>query len=243
MRSNKEWRAWGKADPLWSIASWAGKEREGSSPWTREQFIALGAADFRDILHHWNHYGLVGESCVEIGCGAGRMTAQLATAFSRVLALDVSSDQIALARDLLGPLSAKVEFHQVDAPTIPVADSTYTAMFSSHVFQHFPGFSGIARYLAEGFRVLKSGATVCLHIPVIGSHRSSHLSWPRLALHNAAVTVRRLLGRLRVMEYHRYSALRVFRTLDELGFRDAELRVFNMRSNGDAHSFFFCRRP
>jgi hypothetical protein len=45
------------------------------------------------------------------------------------------------------------------------------------------------------------------------------------------------------MEYHRSSAELIFKTLQQIGYRDAELRIFDMASNGDAHSFFFARRP
>jgi len=243
VKSNREWQAWGKADPLWAVASWAGKQRGGPSPWTPQEFLAVGASDFRDVLHHWEHFGLERGTCVEIGSGAGRMTAQLAHTFSDVVALDVSDDQIALAKKLLGTGAANVTFHQVSDPAIPLADGTCSAVFSSHVFQHFPEFGGVQRYLTEAFRVLRSGGTVCFHLPTPGAHRGSAVPQWRLAFHNVATRVRRLLGILTVMEYHRYPAERVFETLQRIGFRDVELRIFDMASNGDAHSFFFGRRP
>ena len=116
-------------------------------------------------------------------------------------------------------------------------------MFSSHVFQHLPNFGGVAQYLRETFRVLGSGGTACFHLPVVGAHRGSPMSPLRLALHNAAVSARRFFGILNIMEYHRYSPQLVFRELKTIGFRDLELRIFDMASNGDAHSFFFARSP
>lgn len=171
------------------------------------------------------------------------MTAELASTFATVFALDVSDDQIKLARELLGPRGANVTFLQVTEPVMPIPSRTCSAMFSCHVFQHFPDFRGVARYLAETFRVLRSGGTACFHIPIDGAHRSSSASPLRLVLHNIAVSVRRAAGILNIMEYHRYSATQIFRALQAIGFRDAELRVFDMASNGDAHSFFFARRP
>ena len=243
MRSNREWQAWGRMDPLWSVASWDGKQRNGPSPWTPGELLALGAADFRDVLRHWRHFGMTPGTCVEIGCGAGRMTTQLVTVFETVAALDVSADQIDLARQLLGPKASAVQFYQVNDPAIPLSNHRCTAMFSCRVFQHFSRFEGVTRFLQETFRVLASGGTVCFHIPVPGAHRGVLISSVRLALHNASVTARRMLGGRRVMEYHRYSARTIFDTLKAIGFRDAELRVFDMTSNGDAHSFFFARRP
>jgi SAM-dependent methyltransferase len=243
LRSNQEWRAWGKIDPLWSVASWPGKERGGPRPWTPEEFLALGASDFRDILGHWRQYGLTAGTCVEIGCGAGRMTTQLLTVFPRIEALDVSEDQMNVARGFLGTRADRVRFHLVDGPAIPLPDGSCTAMFSSHVFQHISQFTAIVRYLEETFRVLSAGGTVCFHIPVPGAHRGAPSSPLRLLLHNVAAKVRRVLHYWRFVEYHRYSAVRILGTLDTIGFQGAELRVFDMTSNGDAHSFFFARRP
>lgn len=242
MRSNKEWRSWGKTDPLWAVAAWPGREIGGATPWTPEGFLKLGASDFKDVLGHWDHFGRERGTCVEIGCGAGRITAQLAAAFDSVIALDVSPEQIKLAGQLLGSQADKVEFHIVDQPVIPAADGSCAAMFSSHVFQHFSDFGDVVRYWQETYRVLVPGGTICFHLPVLGAHRNPAVSWLRLALHNAAATVRRTLGQLGIMEYHRYSPLVVLRTLDSIGFRDAQLRIFDMASNGDAHSFFFARR-
>ena len=39
-------------------------------------------------------YGLNDRSCLEIGCGAGRLTRQLSGAFREILAIDVSSDMM-----------------------------------------------------------------------------------------------------------------------------------------------------
>lgn len=241
MKSNREWRYWGRVDPLWSVASWPGKDTTGKSPWTPEEFLALGESDFGDVLRHWEHYGLLPDACVEIGCGAGRMTAQLALAFESVVALDVSSDQIATAQRMLGVRGKNVRFVQVDASTIPLPDASCSAMFSSHVFQHFAGYRGVVEYLTETRRVLRTGGTFCFHVPVPGAHRLGTSSL-RLSTRNLALQVMRLLGARRIMEYHRYAPELVFRTLEEIGFKDLELRIFDMKSNRDAHSYFFGRR-
>src|SRR6266550_1829783 len=101
MRTNVEWKFWGEHDPLWSVASIKGKEGESETPWTAEEFLAMGASDFADVRRHWDHYGRHTGRCVEIGCGSGRMTNQLARTFKSVLALDVSGHQIARAKQLL----------------------------------------------------------------------------------------------------------------------------------------------
>jgi ubiquinone/menaquinone biosynthesis C-methylase UbiE len=171
------------------------------------------------------------------------MTGPLLSTFESVVALDVSRGQLQKAKQLIGEHARRVAFTLVDRPTIPVRDGVCSGMFSSHVFQHFSEFSGIEQYLRESYRVLQSGGSICFHLPVPGAHRTSARSSLWLTLWNTRVLVQRSLGRRKVMEYHRYPAGRVFRTLQEVGFRDLELRIFAMASNNDAHSFFFARKP
>jgi 2-polyprenyl-3-methyl-5-hydroxy-6-metoxy-1,4-benzoquinol methylase len=94
--SNKEWKKWGETDPLFGVASWQNKARDGSSPWTDQEFYQLGASDWGDFSSHWEKYGLNRESCLEIGCGAGRITLQLAAYFNQVHALDISEKMMSM---------------------------------------------------------------------------------------------------------------------------------------------------
>jgi 2-polyprenyl-3-methyl-5-hydroxy-6-metoxy-1,4-benzoquinol methylase len=66
------------------------EERVVLTPWTDKDFYQLGESDWKDFSRHWEMYGLSRESCLEIGCGAGRITMQLASYFKSVHAIDVS---------------------------------------------------------------------------------------------------------------------------------------------------------
>lgn len=46
LKSNAEWKQLGKEDPLYGVAAWAGKEKNGESPWTEDEFFALGESDW-----------------------------------------------------------------------------------------------------------------------------------------------------------------------------------------------------
>src|ERR1051325_326677 len=96
--SNLEWQSWGKHDPLHGVATWPGKGKDGPAPWTDEDFYDLGRRDWDGYHSRWQQYGINYATCVEIGCGAGRITCQLVRDFQMVHALDVSSDMIAYAR-------------------------------------------------------------------------------------------------------------------------------------------------
>jgi ubiquinone/menaquinone biosynthesis C-methylase UbiE len=170
------------------------------------------------------------------------MTAPLTDAFDSVFAIDVSADQIANARRLLGDRANRVEFSLVDRPQILLPASSCSGMFSTHVFQHFSSYDGVTAYLTETYRVLRTGASVCFHLPVRDSQHQIRAGFREIA-HRAAMTVRRdILRRNAIMEFHRYPTSTVFSTLRSIGFRDLELRIFDMSSNADPHSFFFARK-
>ena len=158
--STDEWRAIAQGpNLLYHICSTPQKRETG---WTEADFYASGEADWAQFLTHWQHYEpTVGGACVEIGCGAGRLTAPLARHFRTVDSLDVSADMIARARAAAGD---NVTFHQVSGSVIPLPDSSVDAVFSVHVLQHLDDQQAIARYLSEARRVLRPGGTVMLHI-------------------------------------------------------------------------------
>jgi ubiquinone/menaquinone biosynthesis C-methylase UbiE len=167
--SNTEWRSWGKVDPLYGVATTPGKQRDGASPWSDDEFPALGRRDWQGILPAWQRYGL-DTSSFEIGCGAGRMTKQLAETFGTVHALDVSEHMIAYAREHVQ--LANVSFELVNGTELPYADASVGAAFSTHVFQHFDSVAHAVAYFAEIARVLLPGSTMMIHLPV---HR-----WPTI---------------------------------------------------------------
>jgi SAM-dependent methyltransferase len=121
LKSNAEWKQWGKDDPVWGVASWASKRKNGVSPWTEEEFYALGQSDWRDFLGHWRQYESA-QNCLEIGCGAGRITKQLAMSFDHVYAVDVSEDMISRAQKVVE--SGNVEFSVVDGLAKQIAELT-----------------------------------------------------------------------------------------------------------------------
>ena len=97
LESNAEWRRWGKADPLWAVATEPERKRSARSAWTDEAFYATGESEWQDFFQRWRQYGVNAESCLEVVCGAGRLTRQLSRSFKKVYAIDVSPEMIAYA--------------------------------------------------------------------------------------------------------------------------------------------------
>ena len=236
--ATEEWRLIARGpDVLYHVLGWPGME----DAWTEEAFYATGRSDWADFRRHWHHYEpSLGGTCVEIGSGAGRLTAALAEDFERVVALDVSDEMLARTVAAAGP---EVETHRVDGPSIPLAAAAADAVFSCHVLQHLEGPRELATYMGEARRVLRPGGTLMAHIwltssPPAGVRRLRQEVRLRLARRGLRGGRRPAAVRMRT-----YRAEYVQAMLAEAGFVEIELRMFPVRSNGFHHHFWLARAP
>ncbi|MEM6666737.1 MAG: methyltransferase domain-containing protein, partial [Pseudomonadota bacterium] len=97
-----------------------------------------------------------GETIVDIGCGNGFLTVELARAVGdsgRVVGVDLSAPMLASARDRCAGFDW-VEFHEAPADAMPLADGAAHKAVSIQVFEYIPD---LAAALAEVHRVLKPG--------------------------------------------------------------------------------------
>jgi SAM-dependent methyltransferase len=235
LETTVEWRRLAKIDPLWAVATWPDK----LGAWTPEEFYAVGRSDWEDFRHHWRQYepGL-GGTCLEIGCGAGRITHALAEDFDRVIALDVSTDMIELAA---ARVSGDVEFRCVDSTAIPESSDSVDAVFTCHVLQHLDGIDHVESYLREAYRVLRPGGTAMLHLGLLAEGMRWHgrvraelaLQWGRRVRREDPANLQ-----MRVCLY-RWDE--ICELLERIGFTAVELRNFRVRSNANWHAFWFAR--
>lgn len=236
-----ERREWGRRDPLWGVASWPDRQRGGPHPWTLDEFYATGAADWEFYRSHWIHYVLDRSCCLEIGCGAGQLTAAMSKDFDTIHGVDVSADILELARQRVPAKS--VSFHQTDGLTIPLPDGTATAVLSKFVFQHFDAPPLGARYLAEIHRVMAPNATMMIQLPVFVSPMASSLVRRAYAVQRwfgqrrADMSRRRMArGGAPIMRGLKHEVSWLHRTLTRIGFSDIELRIFPAIGNATGHS-------
>jgi len=246
--SNKEWKKWGELDPLFGVSSWRNKNKEGTNPWTNEDFYKLGESDWIDFRRRWEKYGVNNESCIEIGCGAGRITMQLASYFKEVHALDVSENMIKYAKKhITNPL---VAFHMSKGIDIPLDDESAYSLFSTHVFQHLDSLSVAKDYFAEIARVLKPNGTLMIHLPIyrwpsnVRGFRQLYAIRKRVA--DIKANVKRVLmdfGMAKpIMRGLWYPVEFFYEELPKFGFDDIEISIFVTKSNNELHPFTFARK-
>jgi ubiquinone/menaquinone biosynthesis C-methylase UbiE len=156
-----------------------------------------------------------GGTCVEVGCGPGRMTRALAERFDGVVALDVSPAMLDQAR--ANVTVPNVRFQLVSGERLDgVDDGIADTLVCYLVLQHLPGGRVVRAYLREFARVLAAGGDAYVQIPVLQS-----------IVGRARRTVRAPLVRLaRRPEHH--AAFRGYRLTSaelERALEDAGLRV------------------
>ncbi len=248
IESNKEWEKWGEIDPLQGVASWKGREKDGTNPWTDKDFYQLGQSDWTDFLEQWERYGLDKTSCLEIGCGAGRVTMHLSKYFQTTNAIDVSKGMIDYARGRIK--NPSVKFHLSNGIEIPLSDNSVSAVFSTHVFQHFDSLSHATAYFLEISRVLLPEGSLMIHLPVY--------NWPVMPrIFNILYQFRKHIGNIRAWIWRRLTALGILRpimrglcypikyfynTLPNYGFTNIEISCFLVKSNNSMHQFVFARK-
>ena len=240
LASNTEWKRWGEKDPLWAAGVWHGRQRDGPNPWTDTDFYAAGRLDWAEFRSRWERYGLNYESCVEVGSGAGRITAPLVHDFKIVHGVDVSPAMLDYAKSRVPAARLFV----TDGVHIPIDDSSVTAAFSSQVLQCLDSLADAIPIFSELHRVLRPGSSMMIHLPIYTCpwgaflYRRLFAVWQWGARQRARVY--RRLG-LPLMRYTWYEAGWLRGILQKRGFQDIEFITFSA-SAGYLHSFVLARK-
>jgi len=133
----------------WNPADYA-RHSQGQERWAKELFTLLDPKPQESVL--------------DIGCGDGRNTAEIAKLVpqGRVIGVDRSSDMVQFAQEHFPPAQfPNLTFLQADASELPF-DAEFDAIFSNAVLHwvldHRPVLAGVARSLRPGGRcVLQMG--------------------------------------------------------------------------------------
>ena len=159
----RSWEGLGRTDPLFGIlsdpAKWGGK-------WDADEFFASGRAHVEKLLRSLNdaRASFKRDTCLDFGCGVGRLTVPLSGSFNRTIGVDIARSMIDRARRYHAT-STQCEFlvnRGLDLRQFP--DATFDFVHSCLVLQHIPPDISM-RYITEFFRVCKPGGLVVFQLP------------------------------------------------------------------------------
>lgn len=102
-RIREQWTKLGEEDPYWSVLTDEDFHADRIDSAARQRFDKSGehAAQLIDLTADRNGIAPVAGTCVELGCGVGRITRHLADRFERVIAVDISPGNLALCKRYL----------------------------------------------------------------------------------------------------------------------------------------------
>jgi len=149
----RDWDDRARRNAFHYIASW-------KKEWNSEAFLASGKDDYQTLVASvLERCGIpaTGECMLELGCGAGRMTANFASHYKRVLALDVSTEMLSRGANIHSTLE-NISWLPVAGDNLATVESnSVDFVFSYLVLQHMPTEAIAINYVLEMIRVLRSG--------------------------------------------------------------------------------------
>lgn len=106
------------------------------------------------------------DTVFELGCGTGTTALEIASCANRIIATDVSSEMVAIAREkAIAGRCPNVEFTVATGERLPFADGSFDAALALNVLHLLPDR---AQNLAEIHRILKPGGVFVSKTPCIG---------------------------------------------------------------------------
>lgn len=167
-RIQAEWVKLGESEPYWSVLT-NPKFTNDQFEQNREEFFTTGARTLDLIRASLARNRIVlpeGGVCVELGCGVGRVSVQLAGLFKSVHGYDISPGNLALARQAGAEFGrTNIEYHLIERMKQYEEIEAFDFFFSVIVFQHNP--PPVQKYMLE--RIVdkaRPGALLYFQVPV-----------------------------------------------------------------------------
>jgi 2-polyprenyl-3-methyl-5-hydroxy-6-metoxy-1,4-benzoquinol methylase len=166
-----------------------------------------------------------GRRVLDVGCGEGAFTAELARAGAEVVGLDVAEEPLRRARARHPELDLRVLESE---SSWELADASFELVWAGEVIEHVADTAG---WVSELRRVLRSGGVLALSTPAVG----------RGALLRAALSRRTFAERFDPRSDHLrfYSAATLRRLLEDFGFEQIEITRVGALSG--SRSLLLCR--
>jgi SAM-dependent methyltransferase len=163
----KSWSQFGAEDPYWSVLSHDTYHRENFEE-HEEAFWNSGESDVL-WLQRWMERNQLtlpdNATCLEYGCGTGRVTRWLAQKFDSVVACDISETHMQIAREAIPlDLRKRVTFVRIDRLSKLDELPPFDVLFSIIVLQHNP--PPVIAYVLDGLlQRLRPGGVACFQVP------------------------------------------------------------------------------
>jgi SAM-dependent methyltransferase len=163
----KVWESLGETEPHWSVLS-ADQFRSSRIEATRSEFYNSGSGNVETLFRTLLRNGIDTSSlrtCLEYGCGLGRITYWLAQRFDKVIGYDISRTHLQLAQKYLSEQGIlNVSLHPVNSPqdieNFPRVDVAYSVI----VLQHNPP-PIIHRTIQALIKALNPGGVAFFQVP------------------------------------------------------------------------------
>jgi ubiquinone/menaquinone biosynthesis C-methylase UbiE len=152
-----------------------------------------------------------GMTVLELGCGTGYFTRELARSGADIIAIDVSPDLLEIAR--ANSPAPNVHYQIQNAYALSYSDAAFDSVVGSSVLHHLD----IEEALREIYRVLKPGGTICFTEP--------NMLNPQIAIQkNVPWVKRKLRDSPDETAFFRWPLRRL---LDVTGYRDVRIEPFD----------------
>ena len=152
-----------------------------------------------------------GMTILELGCGAGYFTKELARSGAEIVAIDVSADLLEIAKANCPASNVRYEIQDACALTYPHA--TFDSVVGSSILHHLE----IEPAIRQIHRVLKPGGTICFTEP--------NMLNPQIAIQKNVPWIKRWLGDTPDETAFFRRPLR--RLLEGTGYRDVRVEPFD----------------
>lgn len=207
--TDRQWRKWGRQNPYFGIVGIETKEFE--QRW-RSRFFETGRIHMDHVFEQLARYDALPQGrgkALDFGCGAGRLLLPLTGRFDAIVGVDVSQEQLDLARE-----NVQADDLRLIASLDDLAGEAGSFDFvnSFVVLQHIRPEQGY-RIVEQLLRLLRPGGAFALHFTVGDTWDfRRRANWARYRippLHWAYNVARRRPWNEPIMEMNRYDLSKV----------------------------------
>lgn len=211
------WQQLGETEPHWSVVV-SEDYRQSNLQAHKDAFYRTGKQHVAQLFgslkrNHVLHAGF--KTCVDYGCGVGRITRHLAEHFEKVFAYDISASHLKCAADYLAQQSiSNVSLRQIkqvrEMEELPNVDIAYSML----VLQHNP--PPVMAFIIQGLiRSLKPGGIAFFQVPTYRLGYSFSLANYLVEEANKGQMEMHVLPQKRIFEIAQLAGGRVLEVIDD----------------------------